>query len=329
MTGEPLVPVTLEPSALTKFDRTALLKEIVATAPPGPLFYAAIVELLAAAGEAKGSATEVKGLGRPRGQGGGGQRRPLAGYVLVRMARALADQPARANIALDLIRRAERLLDPGDEPSVQLAVLDLLKRLLIQTNNSAEADAIQARIDSLEARDFRDYVAASPIRPDPFPGRKAGSNRAVLLELFTGADDPPSVAAVLAFDALGRVFKTTEVVRLAISLEPAVCGPTGESGGRGPLGLLPGPARQCGHAAVGRHQRQTGRRRRRRPGSRRHQAEAISRRLIEPLLDTAAAAALQLAANRDGDKVTVDGQGERPAKTERQSATPNCQSPNR
>src|SRR5438270_168237 len=134
-------------------------------------------------------------------------------HVLLRMARALGDQPAYTAIAVGLARRAEQLLDPTDDVSVQLAVLDLDRRLLLQANDAAAA-SVQARIDALEARDYRDYLAASPLRPEVYAGRKANSTRVVLTELFGASDDPPSAGAELAFDALGRVFKTTEVVRL-------------------------------------------------------------------------------------------------------------------
>src|SRR6516162_3349362 len=41
--GETIVTVTMEPSALTAFDRAALLREIATTAPSGSLLYAAVV----------------------------------------------------------------------------------------------------------------------------------------------------------------------------------------------------------------------------------------------------------------------------------------------
>jgi hypothetical protein len=70
------------------------------------------------------------------------------------------------------------------------------------------------RIARLEERDEREESARAPFQPKPFAGRKGGSNRAVLVELFTGAECPPCVAADLAFDALGKAYKPTEVIGL-------------------------------------------------------------------------------------------------------------------
>jgi hypothetical protein len=302
--GDGLVLVTLEPSALTKFDRIGLLKEIVTSAPPGPLFFGAAVELLASAGESKATPGEVKAWAERAAKAAeaNGVRWQL--FVLLRMSRALMDQPNHGAIALDLVRRAEQLLDQSDEVGVQLAVLDLLKRLLLQTNNAAAVDPVQARIDTLEARDFRDYMNASPLKPDLFAGRKARSDRVVLAELFTGAEDPPSLAAVLAFDGLARVYKPTEVIRLQYHLHLPFADPLANKVAEARwnyylprLGNTAGPPTSifCG-----------------RPGAIGGGDAAVAaiklkqyRTLIDPLLDTAAGASLQLSATRNGDKVIV------------------------
>src|SRR5262249_50650767 len=57
-----------------------------------------------------------------------------------------------------------------------------------------------------------------PFKPDKFTGRKGKSERVVLVELFTGAQCPPCVAADLAFDSLERTYKPTEVVLLQYHL---------------------------------------------------------------------------------------------------------------
>jgi hypothetical protein len=308
--GETLILVTLEPSALTKFDRAGVLKEIVTTAPPGPLFYGAVVELLAAAGEMKATPDEVKAWAERAAKAAEANGIRWQMYVLLRMSRALADQPAHAVAALDLVRRAERLLDPADEVGVQLAVLDLTKRLLIQTNNATAVEPIQARIDALEARDYRDYLAASPVRPELFAGRKVRSDRVVLLELFTGTEDPPSLAAVLAFDAVARAYKPTEVVRLQYHLNQqyALNQPFAD-----PLANKAAEIRwayyqpQLGAAAGVPTAVFNGR-----PGAVGGGGADVAaiklkqyRTLIDPLLDTPAGATLQLSAKRIGDKVTI------------------------
>ena len=62
-----------------------------------------------------------------------------------------------------------------------------------------------ARTTSARARaDKVPFIAVKP-----FAGRKGKSDRAVLVELFTGAQCPPCVAADMAFDALPQTYKPT------------------------------------------------------------------------------------------------------------------------
>src|SRR5207244_11169625 len=102
----------------------------------------------------------------------------------------------------------------ADEPTTQLPVLEPLYALLLQANKAEEAKAVATRIAQLEERDEREEAARAPFQPQPFAGRQAASDRAVLVELFTGAECPPGVGADLAFDALKKAFRPAEVVCL-------------------------------------------------------------------------------------------------------------------
>jgi hypothetical protein len=302
--GETIVTVLLEPSVLTAFDRTALLKEIAATAPSGALLYAAVVELLDGATAAKTPLPETQSWADRAAKAAEpfGVRWQM--HVLLRMARALVDQPAYNSIALSLARRAEQLLDAADDITVHLTVLDLYRRLLTQGADAATAASVQTRIDGLEARDYRDYLAASPLRPDLYAGRKANSNRVVLAELFGGSDDPPSAAAELAFDALGRVFKPIEVVRLEYHLNQPDPDPLGNKAANARWAYY--QARLGGAAGIPAFfvNGKPGA-----PGGGPAEVAATKlkqyRALIEPQLDTAPAAALQLTATRMVDKITI------------------------
>jgi hypothetical protein len=138
--------------------------------------------------------------------------------VTIRLVRALLDQPEFSAVALPLAQQAERLLDPNDEPSTQIPVLEALEALSQKANKADDAKALTARIARLEERDEQDESARAPVQPKPFAGRKAASDRAVLVELFTGAECPPCVAADLAFDALTRSYRPSEVVTLQYHL---------------------------------------------------------------------------------------------------------------
>jgi hypothetical protein len=301
---ETIVTVTLEPSALTAFDRSALLKEVAATAPSGSLLYAAVVELLNGATARNSPPQDVQAWADRAAKAAEpfGVRWQM--HVLLRMARALADQPTYTANAVGLARRAQQLLDPTDDVGVQLAVLDLYMRLLLKANDSAAVAAVQSRVDSLEARDYRDYLAASPLRPEVYAGRKANSNRVVLAELFSGSDDPPSVGAELAFDALARVFKTTEVVRLQYHINQPEPDPLANKAATARWAYY--QARLGGAAGIPAYfvNGKPGA-----PGGGPAEVAATKlkqyRALVEPQLDTAPAAALQLSATRTGEKITV------------------------
>src|SRR5262249_11450951 len=53
-----------------------------------------------------------------------------------------------------------------------------------------------------------------PFKPAGFPGRKGNSQRVLVMELFTGAQCPPCVAADAAFDALETTYKPADVILL-------------------------------------------------------------------------------------------------------------------
>src|SRR5262249_30641165 len=108
------------------------------------------------------------------------------------------------SIALTYARQAERLLDDKDRPAARKKVLDTLALALTKADKTDEAKEVEARIKKIDLT----------IKPTPFTGRQGKSDRVVLVELSTGAECPPCVAADLAFDALGKTFKPSDVVRL-------------------------------------------------------------------------------------------------------------------
>jgi hypothetical protein len=212
--GDDLLLTALEPSQLVAFDRTTLLKEMLSQGTQGPATFDAAVELAKQATASKAKPEEVRAWTEKAVQAAEpfGVRWQLA--VTIRLVRALLDQPEFGAVALPLAQKAERLLDPSDDASTQFPVLDALEALLIQGNRKTDAEALSVRIARLEERDEREESARAPFQPRPFAGRKGASNRAVLVELFTGAECPPCVAADLAFDALGKAYKPTEVIGL-------------------------------------------------------------------------------------------------------------------
>lgn len=219
MAGRQFALAQLEASNLKSLDRYELYKEQLAQAATPSEIFDAIPTLLAQAA-AKGARVEEvrswadKGYRAAEAYGSRWQRE-----IALRTAEALAGQKEYAPVAVEYARRAERLLEPDADTAAQVRTLDVLARALEKSGKQDEARDLRARSEKLEARAHQEHTArALPFKPTAFGGRKAAGSRAVLVELFTGAQCPPCVAADMAFDALGQTYKSTEVVLLQYHL---------------------------------------------------------------------------------------------------------------
>lgn len=202
--GRLFIPVQLEATTGTSLDEFDANKDIVNGPATDLRIFQAGLELLASAGEKKAKPEEVRGwadkvfkaaeLYGPRWQR----------EVAQRNAEVLLGQEGMTAIALEHARRAERLLEPTDRAGTQQKVLKLLAQVLKKGGKADEAKEVEARLEKIDIT----------VKPEKFAGRKAESDRAVLVELFTGAECPPCVAADLAFDALTKTYKPAEVVLL-------------------------------------------------------------------------------------------------------------------
>jgi hypothetical protein len=200
-------PAILEPSQLTSLDPFAVGKEALARKDGGVEIVDTVLEVLSKSAENKVPAEQVKSwaeraitTAEPYG--------PLwHREVLLSVAEALKKEKAYAEIGLGYARQAEKLLKATDPPTLQKRTLTALEGALIATGKDEEAKAVRAR---------NNKIFFFPVKA--FAGRKGKSERVVLVELFTGAQCPPCVAADLAFDALATTYKPTEVVRLQYHL---------------------------------------------------------------------------------------------------------------
>src|SRR5262249_1397065 len=139
--------------------------------------------------------------------------------LALRMAEALAHQPGLAAVAVEYGRRAERPPAAGAGAPRRLrpppAPPPAPNRPRKEAGARAAARRIEGESEKLDLKAYEEYARkALPFKPDAFAGRKDNSSRVVLVELFTGAQCPPCVAADLAFDALGKTYKPTEVALL-------------------------------------------------------------------------------------------------------------------
>ena len=134
--------------------------------------------------------------------------------------KVLGDKKPYADLALELAEQTQKQLT--DAAPLELRA-DVAKALATAAKLAGKADlqaSAEAQSKKLEAALDEDYhKRVPPFKPEASEGRKTGSgNRVVLLELFTGAQCPPCVAADVAFDALNMTYKPSELVTLQYHL---------------------------------------------------------------------------------------------------------------
>jgi hypothetical protein len=100
------------------------------------------------------------------------------------------------------------------------AVLEFLVKSAENTGLADVAKEAKARRDKIEVSLDEEYHhKVPPFKPASYSGRKkAGANAVVLMELFTGAQCPPCVAADVGFDALLQTYKPADFIGLQYHL---------------------------------------------------------------------------------------------------------------
>lgn len=122
-------------------------------------------------------------------------------------------------LALNYAEERAQLMDEKAPPAEQIPILKLHATALRKSGKTQQADELAARINTMESTLDKEYAKnAVPFKPEPPPARKSKSNRAVLVELFTGAQCPPCVSADVAFDALLDSSKPADLVLLQYHL---------------------------------------------------------------------------------------------------------------
>ena len=135
------------------------------------------------------------------------------------VATALMGVDDMEKLALEYARQAEKSLSPQAPASDQVKVLGILVKALKKTGANDEAKTFDTRMEKLDLILDKEYSVKYPgFKGTAYTGRKSASDRAVFMELFTGATCPPCVAADLAFDVLHKSYKPTELVLIQYHL---------------------------------------------------------------------------------------------------------------
>ncbi len=139
-----------------------------------------------------------------------------SGPALLQVADTLAADKAFSPVALQVVEPIIKGFTDSDKAAYQSKVLTTYRTILESMGKTAELPALDERIAKLEIRVDQEYLASvPPFKPEPYAGRKeASANKVVVMELFTGAQCPPCVAADVAFDALEKSYKHTDLLLL-------------------------------------------------------------------------------------------------------------------
>jgi len=212
--GNRNIPAMLEATtARTVFEAD---KEFLARNPADPRVFDLVLDMIGQAVKEKATANEVREWTQVALKSAANHGQRWQRDFTIRLAETLLKEKDLAGVAVEVARGAEKF--KGDA-EYQLRVLAALQNALAKSGQADDAKLIGKRIEEMETVARREYEKTFlPFKVEPFAGRKGKSNRAVLVELFTGAQCPPCVAADLAFDALEKAYKPSEVVLLQYHL---------------------------------------------------------------------------------------------------------------
>lgn len=135
--------------------------------------------------------------------------------ALTKCATAVSAQAGNEATALDLTEKAVKLIAEKTPTDMQIRILKALKSAQEKAGKTDLAKATDAKLANLEEQVDKEYLAkVPPFKPSKFQGRTKTTDKVAVFELFTGAQCPPCVAADVAFDALLKSYKSTELVMI-------------------------------------------------------------------------------------------------------------------
>ena len=284
-------PMELEPTTATSLEPLAQLEERFAKEPLGVPLIAMGLNLMGTSEARKLDPKLVRSYAEKVVKSAGLYGPSFQRDASLDVARTLIEEVGYEKIGLEYARRAEKTLDAKESATAQKRVLDVLVQALEKTKREEEVKTVQARLATL---DFR-------IKPKAFAGRKAKSDRVVLVELFTGAQCPPCIAADLAFDAVGKSFKPTEVVLLQYHVHVPGPDPLTSPASMARRDFYDEAAKAAPSIVFSGRPVAVG------GGTREAAPEKYDDYLeaIDPILETPAGASLSLSASRTGSKISI------------------------
>lgn len=202
-----------EKSAAT--DAAAPLQEVLTKHATSPVATEAASILIRNGIKSKATPEQIKAWVAAAGKAAANYGDLYQTEINLQLADLLVKDENLAATGLQLAQNAEKNLDANSPATLQGKVLTTLAAALRKTGDKAGAARIEARVDAINAILDREFLAKMPKLEAPaFTGRKGDSKRVAVMELFTGAECPPCVAADVAFDFLEKSFKSNDLVLL-------------------------------------------------------------------------------------------------------------------
>ena len=154
--------------------------------------------------------------------------------VAIRLADTLVRQKGLEAVALIPIEPIAKALTEKDTLTFQFDTLTTYRTALEAAGRKDELNPLDERLAKLDiALDKEWGETVPPFKPAAYAGRKDASSVAVM-ELFTGAQCGPCIAADVAFDAVHKAYQPTDVILIQYHMH------------------IPGPDPLTNPAAVGR-----------------------------------------------------------------------------
>lgn len=211
--GGSTVPAVLEATAAKnsfELDRDLLLRT-----PTDPKALGVIIDLIEGASANKVDAKDLQEWVNAALKSAEQYGPRLQLQQQVRILEGLQGQKAYAAVGLETARKVAKQVDAKLPPDTQLQLLASIAEIFRKGDAKDDAKTIEQRIDKLETVAYAEHAKdALNFKIEKFAGRKGKGTRAVLVELFTGAQCPPCVAADMAFDGLEKTYGPGEVVLL-------------------------------------------------------------------------------------------------------------------
>ena len=218
--GGRLRTTTLYPSKLDNLtDEFALAREALGQTDDGPELFDVAFAVLARAGANKLPPADARGIVDRMNKAAGTFGPRWERETAVRLVEVLTAQAGLGELAVTQAKRAEQLLTDADTVATRMEVLEAVVTALTKAGKADEAKTYQAQLAKLEVRDYAEYRKTHPeFKIEAFAGRKAKSDRAAVVEVFTGAECPPCVGIDLACGGLAKAFQPADVILLQYHL---------------------------------------------------------------------------------------------------------------